>query len=347
MIDSAEGGKDGIATPIDGQRRKERVALLSVVSNTSLVIMKLIVGVAIGSVSVISEAIHSGVDLLAAIIALFSVKTSSLPADGKHPFGHGKIENISGTVEALLIFVAAGWIIWEAVNKLLDPKPLETAGWGVVVMLVSAAANSVVARMLFTVGKETDSIALMADGWHLRTDVYTSIGVMAGLAVIWIAHLLLPDPDIDWIDPVAAIGVAFLIIKAAWDLTRQSAGGLMDETLPPEEDEEIRQLIHSQLPAVHGFHQLRTRKAGPFRFIEVHIQVDAKMSVGTAHRLNQELVKRIRERFRNATVTVHTEPCDGACPEKCLAGCILTEEERTRIRQRAVDAPKTTTGHPE
>ena len=107
----------------------------------------------------------------------------------------------------------------------------------------------------------------------------------------------------------------------------------MDETLPPEEEEEIRQLIRSQLPVVHGFHQLRTRKAGPFRFIEVHIQVDAKMSVETAHRLNQELVKRIRERFRNTTVTVHTEPCDGTCPEKCLAGCLLTEKERARIRQ--------------
>ena len=343
---SPSKAEDNRGTPVDGQKRKELVALLSVISNTTLVIIKLIVGVVIGSVSVISEAIHSGVDLLASVIALFSVKTSSIPADGKHPFGHGKIENISGTVEALLIFVAAGWIIWEAVHKLLDPKPLETAGWGVVVMLVSAVVNSIVARTLFKVGKETDSSALMADGWHLRTDVDTSAGVMAGLVVIWTAHLILPDPDIDWLDPVAAIGVAGLIIKAAWDLTRQSAGGLMDETLPPEEDEEIRQLIRSQLPAVHGFHQLRTRKAGPFRFIEVHIQVDAKMSVGTAHRLNQELVKRIRERFRNATVTVHTEPCDGTCPEKCLAGCLLTDAERTPIRQTAVDAPKKTTGNP-
>jgi len=344
MIASTQGDKRGIVTPMDGQERKERVALLSVISNTSLVVIKLIVGLVIGSVSVISEAIHSGVDLLAAVIALFSVKTSSLPADGKHPFGHGKIENISGTVEALLIFIAAGWIIWEAVDKLLEPRPLETVGWGVVVMLISAAANSVVARMLFKVGKETDSIALMADGWHLRTDVYTSAGVMASLAVIWTAHLFFPDPDIDWLDPVAAIGVACLIIKAAWDLTRQSAGGLMDETLPPEEEEEIRQLIRSQLPAVHGYHQLRTRKAGHFRFVEVHIQVDAKMSVEIAHRLNQDLVKRIKEHFRNATVTVHTEPCDGTCPEKCLAGCLLTETERTGIRQTAANAPRMVTG---
>jgi cation diffusion facilitator family transporter len=318
---------------MDAQKRKERVALLSVVSNTALVVMKLIVGVAIGSVAVISEAIHSGVDLVAAIIALFSVKTSSLPADGKHPFGHGKIENISGTVEALLIFVAAGWIAWESVAKLIVRRPVETVGWGVMVMLISAAANMVVARMLFKVGKETDSVALVADGWHLRTDVYTSAGVMAGLAVIWSGDLLFPSVDLDWLDPLAALGVALLIIKAAWDLTRQSSGGLMDETLPPEEAEEIRRMICSLQPVIHGYHQLRTRKAGHFRFIEVHIQVDGRMSVAKAHRLNQDLVKLIKERFPYATVTVHTEPCDGKCAEKCLTGCLLTESERTRIRE--------------
>ena len=161
----------------------------------------------------------------------------------------------------------------------MQPWPVATVGWGVAVMFVSAVANSVVARMLFKVGKETDSVALIADGWHLRTDVYTSAGVMAGLAVIWVGESLFPDIEFHWLDPVAAIGVALLIIKAAWDLTRQSAGGLMDETLPPEEEEEIRRLICSQQPVVHGYHQLRTRKAGHYRFIEVHIQVDGRMSV--------------------------------------------------------------------
>ena len=318
---------------MDAQNRKEKVALLSVISNSSLVILKLIAGVSIGSVSVMSEAIHSAVDLVAAIIALFSVKTSSLPADGKHPFGHGKIENISGTIEALLIFVAAGWIIWEAVRKLLAPQPMETVAWGVAVMLVSAVANQFVSLRLFRVGKETDSVALIADGWHLRTDVYTSAVVMVSLAVIWGGELLFPGLHFHWLDPVAAIGVASLIVKASWDLTRQSAGGLMDETLPAEEEEEIRRLIRSQMPLVHGYHQLRTRKAGHFRFIEVHIQVDGKMSVEIAHALNQDLVRRIRELFRQTTVTVHTEPCNGQCAEKCLAGCLLSEKERTRIRQ--------------
>jgi cation diffusion facilitator family transporter len=134
---------------MNSQRRKESVALLSVISNTTLVIMKVVVGLMIGSVSVISEAVHSGVDLVASVIALFSVKTSGIPADAKHPFGHGKIENVSGTAEALLIFVAAGWIIFEAVKKVMHPEPIDLAGWGVGVMLISAVVNIVVSKMLF------------------------------------------------------------------------------------------------------------------------------------------------------------------------------------------------------
>jgi cation diffusion facilitator family transporter len=336
MLSLVEAQTQDTMAPIGAQQRKERVAFLSVISNTSLVVIKLVVGVLIGSVSVMSEAIHSGVDLIAAVIALYSVKTSSRPADSKHSFGHGKIENISGTVEALLIFVAAGWIIWEAVHKLLAPRPLESVGWGVVVMLISAVTNVYVSRMLFKVGKETDSIALLADGWHLLTDVYTSVGVMVSLAVIWAGKFLFHDFRFDWLDPVAAIGVACLIIKAAWDLTWQSSGGLMDETLPPEEQEEIHRLICSQLPKVHGYHKLRTRKAGHFRFIEVHIQLDAGMSVEAAHQISQDIERLIQESFLHATITVHTEPCNGVCETTCITGCLLTKLERCSIQQSAL-----------
>ncbi len=218
-------------------RQKASVAKLSIISNASLVILKLIVGVMIGSVSVISEAIHSGVDLLAATIAFFAVRIAGKPADEGHPFGHYKVENISGTVEALLIFLAAGWIIFEAAKKLMSPQPMEEAGLGVAVMFVSSVANFFVSQRLFSVGRETDSMALKADAWHLRTDVYTSIGVMAGLAVIWIGEMLLPGTDLHWIDPLVAIGVAMLIIKAAYRLTLESARDLMDESLPDDEEE--------------------------------------------------------------------------------------------------------------
>ena len=319
---------------MDTQKRKERVAGLSIISNTVLVALKLVVGLMIGSVSILSEAIHSGVDLLASVIAMFSVKTSSIPADAQHPFGHGKVENISGTVEALLIFAASGWIIFESVDKLRHPQTIEYVGWGIVVMLISAVANLIVSRALFQVGRETDSIALQADGWHLRTDVYTSAGVMTSLAIIWIGHRLTPDPNVHWLDPVAALGVAALIIHAAYRLTLQAARDLLDTQLPPEEETWIRDLIRAHRPVIHGFHKLRTRKSGNFRFIEFHIKVDPEMSVGVSHRITEELSNSIEQHFPAASVTIHTEPCDGRCDESCRFGCLLNEEKRKEIMRQ-------------
>ena len=318
---------------MDMQKRKIHVARLSVLSNTALVVMKLAVGLMIGSVSIMSEAIHSGVDLLASLIATFSVSKSSLPADSKHPFGHGKLENISGVIEALLIFLAAIWIIYEATKKLLNPEPIEYVSWGIGVMAISTVVNIIVSRLLFKVAKETDSIALEADAWHLRTDVYTSIGVMVSLALIWVGHLITPDPQIHWLDPVAAIGVALLILGAAYRLTLQSARDLMDVTLPAEEEAWIRTLIMKHQPVIHGFHQLRTRKAGNFRFVDFHIKVEPCMSVEESHRSPTTLSKSIETQFPNTSVTVHTEPCDGKCVGYCLTGCLLTEKERKRVMQ--------------
>jgi cation diffusion facilitator family transporter len=309
------------------QQRKEKVAMLSVASNSFLVVFKVIVGVAIGSVSIISEAIHSGVDLLAAVIAMFSVKTSSVPADDHHPFGHGKIENISGFVEALLIFAAAFWIIFEALKKLNTPQVMEKAEWGVGVMLFSAVMNFIVSQKLFKVGKEADSIALQADAWHLRTDVYTSAGVMFGLSIIWLGHQFFPDPNIHWIDPVAAIFVAVLILRAAYNLTVHSLRDLIDAKLPQEEEDYIRDIISHQ-QAVYGFHQLRTRKAGHVRFVEFHMKVSPQMSVMESHGITKILKKDIRKKFSDCVITIHIEPCDGDCSDICVAGCLLPPEKR-------------------
>jgi len=327
---------------MDLQRRKLNVAWLSVLSNTTLMVMKLAVGLVIGSVSIISEAIHSGVDLLASLIATFSVSKSSIPADTKHPFGHGKVENISGAIEALLIFFAALWIIYEAIKKLLNPEPIEYLGWGVGVMLISTVVNIFVSKLLFKVAKETDSIALEADAWHLRTDVYTSLGVMVSLALIWIGHLIIPDLDIHWLDPVAAIVVALLIIGAAYRLTLQSARDLLDVKLPAEEEAWIRNLIMTHQSVIHGFHQLRTRKAGNSRFVEFHIKVEPYMSVEESHKITDELSRSIEHQFPSTSVTVHTEPCDGNCVGNCLTGCLLTEKERKTVmhKRNAVNSCK-------
>ncbi len=312
------------------QQRKEGVAMLSIASNSSLVLFKVIVGVLIGSVSIISEAIHSGMDLLAAIIAMFSVKTSSVPADDLHPFGHGKIENISGLVEALLIFVAVFWIVFEALKKLNSSQVIEYAGWGVVVMIFSSVVNYIVSRKLFHVGKEADSIALQADAWHLRTDVYTSAGVMAGLCIIWIGHKLSPASNINWIDPVAALIVAVLILRAAYHLIVQSILDLIDVKLPPEEEDCIRNIIRHQ-PAINGFHQLRTRRAGNIRFVEFHIKVDPQMSVLDSHNITQILEQNIKQKFPESTITIHIEPCDGECANICAVGCLLPEGKKPRV----------------
>ena len=316
---------------MDVERRKSRVAWLSVVSNATLVLGKLVIGLAIGSVSVISEAIHSAVDLVAAAIALAAVKAAGKPADQEHPFGHGKIENVSGTIEAVLIFVAGTWIIYEAVHKLLARQPVEGVGLGVVIMLVSVCANYYVSQRLFQVGRETESIALQADGWHLRTDVWTSAGVMAGLLLMALGQKLLPGVALSWIDPVAAIAVALLIYKAAWGLTRESLRDVVDASLPPREVE----WIHGELrghPEVKGIHHLRTRKSGGQRFVEFHLVVDAPLPTLEAHRLADHLLERIRSRYSRATVTSHVEPCDGSCRPACREGCLLSEAERDRVR---------------
>ncbi|MEI7589843.1 MAG: cation diffusion facilitator family transporter [Deltaproteobacteria bacterium] len=312
----------------DRKTKKIRVALLSVASNTVLVGAKFAVGIVIGSVSVISEAIHSGVDLVAAIIALYAVKNSGTPADERHPYGHGKIENISGAIEALLIFLAAGWIIYEAINKIFHPEPMNNALWGVFVMFVSAIINIIVSQKLFNVGRETDSVALIADGWHLRTDVYTSAGVSLALIIIWIGAKFIPSVDLRWLDPAVAILVALMIIKAAYKLTIEATRDLLDANLPSDEVQLVKKTIETHYPTIKGYHQLRTRKAGNFRFIEFHIKVTPTMSVAESHKISQNLIAEINNTLADTNTTIHIEPCDGNCTDRCLSGCLLPTQEQ-------------------
>lgn len=303
---------------------KADVVILSVASNTALMVFKLTVGLLIGSVSVLSEAIHSGIDLVAALIAYFAVRSSAQPADKDHHYGHGKFENISGFIEAILIFLAAAWIIYEAVGKLLHPQPIELIGWGILVMALSSFVNMAVSQMLFKAGNTTDSIAIKADAWHLRTDVYTSMGVMAGLAMIWLIELVWTGHHVHWIDPLAAIVVALMIIKAAYDLTVQSLGDLLDESLPADDNRKIAELIKRQGEVI-SFKYLRTRKAGAVKFIEFDILVPAAMSVEKAHLLTDYISADIEGALARTKVTIHIEPCDKKCPRECVLNCVLTK----------------------
>lgn len=306
---------------------KTTAASLSVVSNTVLVVGKLAAGVAIGSVSVISEAIHSAVDLLAALIAWFAVRLSDQPADEKHPYGHGKMENLSGAIEAILIFFAAGWIIWEAVHKLISGGGIESPGWGVLVMALSAGLNLAVSANLMRVGRKHDSMALIADAMHLRTDVWTSVGVLCGLLVIQAGRILFPSVDLSWIDPVTAILVAGLIVKAAWDLTLQATGALLDEALPDNEIAEIVAFAKAE-PHIKSLHDLRTRKSGAVRVVDGHVAVPADLTVLEGHATARRLKDRILERWPTASGNLHLDPCDGSCKAPCLSGCLLEADDR-------------------
>jgi cation diffusion facilitator family transporter len=310
--------------------KKTGAALLSVLSNTGLVIAKLAIGLAIGSVSVISEAIHSGVDLIASVIAFFAVRNAEQPPDLKHSYGHGKFENLSGTIEALLILLAAGWIIREAVLKIVHPRPLETIGWGILIMLLSSLVNFGVSSLLMHVARRTDSIALKADALHHRTDVYTSAGVMVGLVLIWVSQSIFKGTSFDWIDPIAAILVSLLIIRAAWELTREAIEGLLDTALPAPEEDWIKAKIRESYPVVRSFHNFRSRKSGSTRFIEFHIKVDPNMHVSESHGLNDKIVGQIKEKFGDCRVMVHIEPCHEPCETKCALSCFKKDEERNQ-----------------
>jgi len=278
---------------------KTKVAKLSIFSNISLIFMKLIVGIVSGSVSIISEAIHSSMDLVASCIAFVSVKVSDNPPDARHPYGHGKIENVSGVIEAILIFVAAGWIIFEAVKKLLGESfNLEYICIGSIVMLISGVVNFIVSRRLYKIAVETKSIALEADALHLKTDVYTSLGVSLGLILIYITN-------IKWLDPVVALFVALLIIYESFVLLKKAFQPLVDTAWSEEEIEEL-ELKLIQLDV--NFHDLKTRIAGSHRFIDFHLVVSEKDTVLKAHNYCDFIEKELSKSFDNLIINIHVEP---------------------------------------
>lgn len=278
---------------------KVSIARLSILSNTLLIIMKLAVGIISGSVSILSEAIHSSMDLIAAIIAFFSVRVSDNPPDSRHPYGHGKIENISGVIESLLIFIAAIWIIVEAIKKLLGAKiELESIALGSIVMFVSAVVNTYVSRRLYKVARETNSVALEADALHLKTDVYTSLGVAIGLGLIIVT-------GINWLDPVIAILVALFIVREAYFLMVKAFTPLLDTAWSVSEIDTLEKRLKD---LEVSYHDLRTRVAGNYRFIDLHIQIPEDVSVGSAHKYCDKIENELTSVYQNLTVTIHVEP---------------------------------------
>jgi cation diffusion facilitator family transporter len=282
---------------------KVKVATLSICSNTFLIIIKLLVGMFTGSVSIISEAIHSTMDLLASIIAFFSVKISDRPADDTHPYGHGKVENISGVIEALLIFVASVWIIIESIKKILGPQEIESVGIGFLVMFISSGVNLIVSKQLYKVAKKEDSIALEADALHLKADVYTSLGVGLGLLLIWITNF-------NYLDPVVAILVAIFILKESFHLLKTAFNPLLDVKLSDKEIKIIKDEINKYSSVYCNYHDLKTRRSGPTKHVDLHLVVPKDMSIKNAHDVCDKIEYDIETMLKNTHVMIHLESSD-------------------------------------
>ena len=284
-------------------KSKIKAARFSIYSNTSLILMKIAAGLVSGSVSIISEAIHSGLDLLASFIAFFAVRISDKPADKEHPFGHGKYENVSGVVEALLIFAAAVWIIYEAVYKLLDGEhiiPKNGLVWGIAVMFISGLVNLIVSRYLYRVARETESVALEADALHLKTDIYTSWGVSLGLALIYFTGYY-------WMDPIIAILVALFILFEAYEMLVKAFNPLIDSSISDEEIQKITKAVEDNILCTYNFSELKTRKAGHVNHIQFVLSTIGETPLEDACQARDILRQKISDTIPHSEVVVVLE----------------------------------------
>jgi cation diffusion facilitator family transporter len=287
---------------------KRSAAALSVGSNSLLIVLKLVAGALTGSVAILTEAVHSAIDLIASIVAFVSIRIADEPADESHRYGHEKIENLAAAVEGVLILIGSGVIVYEAARRLVDGGAVERLGIGIAVVAFSAVANLVISAHLGRVARRTDSPALEADAAHLRTDAWTSLGVLAGL-------VLVQATGAEWVDPTVALVVASAIVAAGARLVTRSTRVLVDEALPDDELAGIRaELLAFGPHGVVGYHQLRTRRAGARRYVDLHVQFRSGTTLEDAHRIAHELQDAIASRLVGADVLIHLEPEDRVRP---------------------------------
>jgi cation diffusion facilitator family transporter len=288
---------------------RSRAAAVSIISNTSLIALKVVAGLITGSVAILTEAIHSGVDLVASFIAYFSVRQAETPADDEHRYGHEKFENVAAAAEGVLILIGSGVIVYAAIRSLIEGAELVSLGIGIGVVAFATAVNLIVSTWLYRQARLSQSAALEGDAAHLRTDAYTSAGVLVGLALAQItgAH---------WLDPAIALVIAGAIIVTGTKIVARSWGVLVDEALPPDEQDAIREAIEAFASrGVVGYHQLRTRRAGARRYVDLHVQFRSGTSLedahGTAHALQDEIERRLPG---GTDVLIHLEPADKVRP---------------------------------
>jgi cation diffusion facilitator family transporter len=290
-------------------------AKLMLIVVIGLIVLKVVVAVITGSISILAQAVDSSLDLFAVVITFFTIRIAAKPADEEHPFGHGKAENIAAIVQAMLIFTAGGLIIYSAIHRIQVEATVELAEAGIGVMLVSMIASIFLSRHLFKVSKAVDSIALQANAHNIAADVYSTAAVLVGLVAVRLTKLNI-------LDPIIAMAVALLILKSSYDVLRKSFGGLIDVKLPEAEESVIKSCILEHSGKVVAFHELRTRKAGSQRYIDLHLVMPRNASVEKAHRMCDHLERDIETRLPRINVTIHVESCTIEC-EQCSVSCIL------------------------
>lgn len=284
-------------------KKKKIAAVLSIASNSSLILLKFAAGILSGSIGIISEAIHSGSDLLASVITFFSVSESSKPADEDHQFGHGKYEDFTSFIEGILIILAALYIIYEAIQKLFCGNNCKIdANIGLIIMFISVVVNIIVSAYLFKTAKETGSTALYADGEHLRTDIYSSLAVFVGLLCVKITGNFI-------FDPIIAIMVAMIIFIAGYKICETAKNSLVDTSLSKEENEKITEIINANLGnGLISLKTLRTRHAGLKKNIEITLIVQKDMHISTSHKLCDKIEDEIEAAIKNTDISIHLEP---------------------------------------
>ncbi len=288
---------------------KSGAAALSIASNTFLILLKVVASTITGSVALLTEAMHSSIDLVASIVAFISVRKADEPADAEHPYGHEKIENLAAMIEGILILVGSGVIAFEAIRHLIVGTQVAHLGFGIAVVAISIVVNFFVSRKLDRRARETESVALEADAVHLRTDMATSLGVLIGLVLVSITGA-------DWLDPAVALLIAAAIVREGFKILNRSSRVLVDEALPASELDAISAEIRAFGPqGVAGFHKLRARRAGARRMVDMHVQFRSGTTLEAAHETAHELQAAIQARLGGgAEVLIHLEPEDRVRP---------------------------------
>jgi ferrous-iron efflux pump FieF len=284
-----------------GSREKSATARLAIFTAMGLALLKIGAWLLTGSIGVLASAADSLMDVFASGVNYIAIRYADEPEDRSHRFGHGKAEGMAGLFQTLVIGLSTAYLVYESVARLLDPRPIDTAGAGIGVMAVSLVVTALLVRRMRRVARENESIALEADSVHYLADVLTNFAVLIGL-LVYVAF------DIAWADPVVSLIVCGAILWSVWQVFKESFDNLMDRELPDEERDLIRRIAETEVEGILGVHDLRTRRSGARRFVVLHVEIDRTVSFEESHRMSEEVVTAVERGLPNSRVTVHADP---------------------------------------